>query len=519
MIKKLLTLFLFSTSFMAISQTFEWVKTPEAEISVNPNNLGYSTVVDPSGNVYMGGFKDNHTIYTELFGNLFYHKYDADGVLLFSKTFSGKAVLNQMVTDSQGNILVAVAHLNTLTFGALSIENSDQSPQHVFFKLNPNGDLLWHKVLNIPVINVNTFQAIAVDATDHIYLGYDNYGDCYIEKLSPSGEELSLISQTGVNRLTSLSVDSEGNIYAVGSCANFNATYAGVLQPTDLSYTLYLVKYSSAGVFQWVKYVEDITCPAPMVKVSTLNEIYFSSSLFTDVALDDLTVQGPTSGGTDFFIAKVDSSGNYLWATEVPGNGSVDVGTKNYLNLDSEGNIYFAGLVSGGLINWGNGITTDTGSFSNREALVLKYNPDGQIQLAVTAGGELNDEFNSVTLGADGSIYATGLIRGSATFGSLSHTAANNFDYTPFLAKILDNTLAVPQNDLATLTVFPNPVKDKLTILAPQTVLNVTVYSLTGQRISLQRNENQLDFSGVANGVYVVEVETENGLKSIKVVK
>ena len=518
MIKKLLPLFLLF-GFVCHSQTFEWVKTPTAEINVNPQSLGYSTVVDPSGNVYLSGYKDNPTIHTELFGSLFYIKYNANGEVLFTKAINGTAVLNQMETDSQGNILLAISYLNSLSFDTLSLESIDQSPQHVFIKLDSNGNLLFHKEVSIPENNVSSFQAISVDASDNIYIGYDNYHYGYIQKLSPNGDEVSMIMQANVSRITSIDVDSEGNIYASGTCANPNSTYAGVAQPTDLSYTVYVVKYTANGVFQWLNYIEDITCGVAMVKVQNPDEIYLCSPTFIQNVLGDFTLEGPLNGGLDFYLTKLDASGNYVWVREVPGNGSVDVGTKNFLNLDAQGNIYFSGIISGGVINWGNGITSNTNTFGNREALVLKYNPQGEILMAALAGGTSNDEANSISIDPNGSIYVSGLIRGSATFGTLSFTADDPLDYTPFLAKIQDDNLSVPHNALTDLRVYPNPVTNLLTVQTAETIVNLTVFSLNGQRMQLPQNGNQLDFSGVANGVYVVEVVMENGVKRVKVVR
>jgi len=519
MIKKLLTLFLISTCLLGFSQTFEWVKTPAAVISGNPSSMGYSTTVDPFGNVYMAGYQDTPTFYTELFGNLFYHKYDSSGVLLFTKTFSGTAVLHQMTTDSAGNILLAVEYLNVLVVDGVTIPNTTQLSQHVFLKLSPLGVLLWHKVLGMSEFNVSTFKSIAVDATDTIYLGYDTYVDCRIEKISPTGTLLSTISQLNVNRLTSLDVDADGNIYAAGTCANINSTYAGVAQPTSFDYSVYLVKYSSAGVFQWIKYIEDITCDAPMVQVHSPNDIYLCAPTFLAVTLGSITLEGPTGGGEDFFLAKLNASGMYLWAREVPGNGSFAVGNKHYLSLDSLGNVYLAGTLSGGLTTWGSGITTNTTPFGNREAALLKYDTSGLIQMAVTAGGMNNDASHSVVVGSNGSIYWTGLVQGSATFGTLTHTNSDPFGYAPFMAKIQNGTLSVPDNPLQVAKVFPNPVRDLLTIETSQQVLSASVYAMNGQYIPLVRQGNQVDFSPLAKGVYVVRVETEKGIEWVKVMR
>lgn len=519
MLRNLLTLCLLLVSLAGFSQTFQWLKTPTAALDLNPNSLGYIATVDPSGNVYMSGFLDTPVIYTEIFGNLFYTKYTSTGTLLFTKTFTGSGVLHQMTTDSQGNVLMAIEYLNMLVVDGVTIPNTTQITQHVFLKMSPTGDLLWHKILELPDGNISTFQSIAVDAMDNIYLGYDSYFNGVIEKLSPTGTTLFSVSQLNVNRITAVSVDSAGNIYAAGSCANTNSTFAGVLQPTSFDYSVYVVKYSATGTFQWVRFAEDITCPEPMVKAFSPDEIYFSSSLFTDIDLGTLSVEGPTGGGTDFFVAKLDGAGNFQWAKEVPSSGSADVGTKNYLSLDTQGNIYFAGIVSGGLIQWGNGITTNTTPAGNREALLLQYNSSGVVQMALTAGGSLNDEAHDIAVAADGSLYLAGLVRGNATFGTLSFTATDPLWYTPFLAKIQNTALSVAQNSRSLVQVFPNPVTDFLNIQTTENILSATVYGLNGQRMALPFVSNQIDFSGVANGVYVVELILENGVAVVKVVR
>ena len=156
---------------------------------------------------------------------------------------------------------------------------------------------------------------------------------------------LLTIEQQNVNIISSVSVDNEGYIYTAGSCANANSKFANVTVPATFSYTTYVAKYSPTGVYQWVKYVQDITCPDPQVKAKSQNEVYFSSTLNGAYAFDTIIAEGPT-GGYDFFIAKLNATGNYQWVREIPGTGRAFVGKRNYLNLDTAGNIYFAGSTS-----------------------------------------------------------------------------------------------------------------------------------------------------------------------------
>ncbi|WP_333694007.1 T9SS type A sorting domain-containing protein, partial [Flavobacterium sp.] len=87
------------------------------------------------------------------------------------------------------------------------------------------------------------------------------------------------------------------------------------------------------------------------------------------------------------------------------------------------------------------------------------------------------------------------------------------------MARISPITLSVNQPQKRTIRLYPNPVTHFLTVETPDTVLQLSVFSTNGQRMQLPQNGNQLDFSGVANGVYVVEVVMEKGVESVKVVR
>ncbi|UPQ80599.1 T9SS type A sorting domain-containing protein [Flavobacterium azooxidireducens] len=518
MIKKLLPHLFIFTFFSVNAQTVEWVKTPSSTVN-NFSTSGYISTTDPMANVYFAGFKDNPVPYTEMFGNLFYQKYSQSGELLFSKTITATAVIHQLTNDAEGNILMAIEHLDELIYEGFSIPNTTELPQNILLKVNSSGELLWHKVLTTPEVNVNTFKAIEVDALGNIYLGYDNFFYCYIEKLSPNGDPLLLITQENVNRLTSLAVDSAGNIYASGSCANIGSIYAGIEQPTSFDYSVYLVKYSAEGVFQWIKYAEDITCSSSMVKVMGTDSVYWAAETFIPLQLDDFTTEGPSASGIDFFLAKLNANGDYLWVREVPGNGSVELGKKNFLAVDDVGGIYLSGTISGGITQWNDQVTTNTITFNNHEAVLLHYLDNGLLLFAFTAGGEAIDSANSVTTDVNGDIYLTGMLQGNASLGWYNHSNNDEFGLSPFLARISPVTLSLPQPEKNTIVVYPNPVTNFLTVQTSETIVNLTVFSLNGQRMQLPQNGNQLDFSGEANGVYVVEVVMESGVERVKVVR
>ncbi|WP_332021049.1 GEVED domain-containing protein, partial [Kaistella sp.] len=89
-------------------------------------------------------------------------------------------------------------------------------------------------------------------------------------------------------------------------------------------------------------------------------------------------------------------------------------------------------------------------------------------------------------------------------------------DYT------LNVTLGVNDNVKAAVKVYPNPVVDMLNVESPNKVKSVSVFDLTGKVVSthtLNAAKSQINLSKMAPGVYMVNIETDNGIQTVKVIK
>lgn len=85
----------------------------------------------------------------------------------------------------------------------------------------------------------------------------------------------------------------------------------------------------------------------------------------------------------------------------------------------------------------------------------------------------------------------------------------------------LETTLGTEGFAMANTKVFPNPVKDILSISGAENISNASVFSLSGQLLKQQNaNVSQISFSDLATGVYIVKLTSASGSnKTIKVVK
>jgi hypothetical protein len=517
--KKITLSLLLFTVFPALAQTFEWVKTPPITFSMNADRISYASAADAFGNVYFAGYKENQFPYTDIFGNVYFNKYNSGGTLLFNKTLEGNVTVYSMTTDAMGNVLMIAGYVNTINLGTIAFSTVNQDVETLLLKYSPDGDLLWYKQPDIVDSFPGYFRTVATDASGNVYLGYnDMWNSSYIRKLDPQGNTLLNVQQENVRNITSVSVDSEGNMYTAGSCADFGATFAGVPKPTETGYNIYLVKYNAAGTFQWMKYVEDVTCPSPQVKAYSPDAVYFSSYLFGAFSFDGITPAGPSIGSfTDVFIAKLNHNGNYQWVREapVPHTGSLEPGYRNSLDLDSQGNLYFAGRTRG-TINWGNEILTSTTGFAN-DGIVLKYNPDGEVVMAVTSGGDSDDRLDGVAVSPDGSIYVSGMCNGNASFGPINHEAPQ-YAYYPFVGKISGGTLGTHPFAAPSIRLYPNPATDFLYAAGLPGNSGGTIFNVLGMKIKdFNAKENEaIDISNLAKGVYFVKIGKAPVAKIVK---
>lgn len=110
---------------------------------------------------------------------------------------------------------------------------------------------------------------------------------------------------------------------------------------------------------------------------------------------------------------------------------------------------------------------------------------------------------------------STGLVSNSTPCGSSSFGQVEDYNLNI-------GTLAVSNADKIQARTYPNPVVDVLNIEAASKISNVQVFDLSGKVVSsfeLNAVKNQVNLSKLSPGVYVINIQTEKGTQSVKIVK
>lgn len=75
---------------------------------------------------------------------------------------------------------------------------------------------------------------------------------------------------------------------------------------------------------------------------------------------------------------------------------------------------------------------------------------------------------------------------------------------------------------LANLNIYPNPATDLINISYPTSIENIEIFDLTGRKIlskTVSEKETQLNISHLNSGIYILNIKTDEGLGSKRIIK
>jgi hypothetical protein len=219
-----------------------------------------------------------------------------------------------------------------------------------------------------------------------------------------------------------VAVDSAGNSYVTGFFMN-SATFApGEANETTLtavgSEDLFVAKYSSSGSLLWVKQAGGTLVEGKGIAVDSSGNSYVTGFYFLGSATFGPGETNQTTlshlGSQDVFIAKYDSNGMLVWAKAARGTSGEEAFG---IAVDSSGNSYMTGFFLGST-TFGQGEANETTLTSTSiDIFVAKYNSNGTLVWAKSAGGTAVDQGSGIGVDSSGNSYVTGEFAGTITFG------------------------------------------------------------------------------------------------------
>jgi hypothetical protein len=187
---------------------------------------------------------------------------------------------------------------------------------------------------------------------------------------------------------------------------------------------LFSITISKAQTIDWLwaKSACDLSFATSVTSITTdpAGNIFIAGN-FRDSAKFGNTVFHPV-GTSNMFVAKYDSSGNFIWMLKGSGVNGPPYNLVTALCTDSAGNCYFTGFFNGNIIMSHDTITS-MGSMP--DVFVGKITTNGTIQWLQQGTGPASDYAYGIGLDAEGNCYVGGSFEQSISFGNLQLTANN----------------------------------------------------------------------------------------------
>lgn len=419
---------------------------------------GKSIVIDSSDNVYStGSFRntvdfdpgsDVSTLTSAGSSDIFISKLDGNGNFLWAKRIGGINLDagNGIALDFSGNIFIMGFFQGAVDFdpgaGVSNLTTNAGSADIFISKLDSNGDFLWAK--NMGGMGTGVFgYSLTLDANNNIYAagafigavdfdpgpgtinltstGSGNTYDIFVTKLDNSGNFIWAKSAGGASDDYgySVSIDSSYNVYTTGYFAGVVDFDPGVGSSNLTSAGLddiFISKLDSSGNFLWAKSIGGTDYDnGGEIEIDSIGNVYITGNFNGMVDFDPgLGTFNLTSVGlSDFFVSKLDNSGNLIWAKNMGGAGE-DFAYR--LTLDSNYNIYTTGYFEGTAdFDPGTGSSNLT-SAGLADIFVSKLDTNGNFLWAKNMGGAGADFGNSISLDSINNVYISGSFTGTGDF-------------------------------------------------------------------------------------------------------
>ena len=233
----------------------------------------------------------------------------------------------------------------------------------------------------------------------------------------------------------SCTTDKEGNVYATGIFGGLTATFGSYTFTNIGQLDIVLIKYDKNGNVLWAKQFGGIKDD---IGNSITSDIYGNIYIIgwfdsPTIMFGSFLLTNTLGGSGDMFLIKCDANGNVLWARSAGGNLD-DYGQS--VTTDMQGNVYITGGFESSTILFGSQTlsnpNTGTPPFNSSDVFIVKYDTNGNVIWANSAGGASIDKGVSLISDSSGNVYLTGNFDSpSIVFGS---TTLNNYDTTGLMS-------------------------------------------------------------------------------------
>ncbi len=333
---------------------------------------------------------------------------------------------SDVVIDAAGRVVTAGTFFDSITFGATTLQSVSGGDIFVA-QVGSDGTPLW--VQGFGAVNQQYSVALGGAPSGEVALTGSFTGslglggpmlnavggasDLFAVKLGADGSyawSQSFHATSGTPSAGSAAVDSLGNVAITGEfdgSIGFGATTLTSMGNGDL----FVSVFSATGALEWAQRFGDAAGEQTGLGVAfdQAGDVYVTGLFSGTITFG--TNPTLSSPGKDFFLAKLDPTGQPLWSQAFIGVSSAGYSAP-WVAVDGLGDVLLSGSF-GGSLSFGSNMLTSAGG---TDIFVIKMDPTGKV-LVAKSFGDASDQSGLAAGDATGGIVIAGQNTGTVDFG------------------------------------------------------------------------------------------------------
>ncbi|MBK6343279.1 MAG: T9SS type A sorting domain-containing protein [Flavobacteriales bacterium] len=509
----------FILSFQATAQQVDWLTAAPVGFSLNPAMPDQALASAPGRLVAMRTVSNSLIYGQTLYGEVALDALDpVTGGVLLSCLLGDSVSVGAAAVDAAG-----IAYFTGRFMGDVlefcdgtqlaGIGGDPFTENHFLLAWDlTSGSALWMRNLSISYPAAADVPSLALDPDGSLWYVLQDFFDGRAVRVDAMGNDAEVRDISGIRRFGTISFDPWGGLYMSGSCENGTLSFGGQDFPveSDEGYNMFVLRYKPDGTAGFAEFADDVTFTNPTVVAATDGHAYIAGDLFLQgTDWGGITFNGP-NWVYDVFIAKLDSTGQFLWGLQSAPtgggiNGDMHRAKGPCVAVDANDNPYLFGTLRG-VIDWGNGVVSNGLTLGAQTMSVVAFAQDGTPQWAATSTPGPYQESQTITaLAETDALHFAGHINGTLTFGA--HTVNAGGQQAAVVGRIGDLSTGIAHAPEApALLSCPNPAHTVCTIHAAS-AQSAQLLDGGGQivrSIRLTAGANVLSLSGLAPGIYLL---------------
>ncbi len=333
--------------------------------------------------------------------------------------------------------------------------------------------------------------------------------DAFVAKLDAAGT-WQWVAQGGGTEMDfgyGLAVDGADNIFLTGYFRSPVATFGPHTLISAGVGDAYVARLSPAGVWEWVRRAGGATEDNGQgLALDRFGNVYIAGYLdspIADFGPFTLTNSSQSTG----FVAKLDPTGTWQWATQA---GTSGLTACFGLALTAADIVHVSGLYAGSSLTLGTSTLVNQGAIGTFDFFIAQLTTAGAWLSATGAGGTGNDLGLGLSVSPTGAPTITGGFASPAlAFGAttlLNPSAPTN---GCFVAQLAPGSVGLPNETTTTaFTLSPNPAQHHVRLTGAAAPNGALFDNLgrTVRRFTTAAGAATLDVTGLAPGIYTVRV-------------